>query len=865
MKISKLLFAASVIGLFFNSCSTPKKTIKESGQAADTIPLNEVTISANLQYKGFATKYFRLIRTELDLRPDWKKHYIYGQAAISLQAYAYPQDTLTLDAVGFIINKVDLKPFKGETGTAIYRYDNKKLYISMGKPAAPGETFNVYIDYIACPDSVMSKKLKKRDEFKGFFFIKPENKDSLKPRELYTQGETQSNSCWFPTIDAPDQKMTQKIKLTIDSQYVTLSNGELISSQKNNDGTRTDVWEQKLPHAPYLAMLAAGPWVVVHDSWKNMVPVNYYIEKEYAPYAHLNFGKTPEMIEYYSKILNYSFVWDKYSQVVVRDYDGGAMENTGAVLFFEKMNQDTRMRLDEDLEDVISHELFHHWFGDLVTCKSWSNIALNESFATYGEYLWRDHKYGAQEAGFYMNEDLKKYLEEANYNQQPIIYHYYYDQEDLFDRTRYQKGGLVLVMLRNYLGERVFYNALHNYLVNYAFKTAEIADLRHAFEDASGEDLNWFFSEWFEKPGQPDFEISHNYNNANQTITLTVNQTQTGAQVPVYRMPVDIDVYLPGNKTLRKKIWLENKKDTFSFSVGAKPLLVNFDASKTLVCRKKEYKDAAEWYYQYFHAPLVIDRTEALASLTQKNIPGRDSVENVVAAGLKDSFWATRQMALQAVYKSLPEDYYALFKDQIHGIAANDPRASVRASALNIIQAKEKDGAKKIFERALADSSYLVISTALSALEKNLPASDSAWLLTAAAKDENLSRSDDVMLQIAKIYGRYGDASKLSFMHKASYLIPSYELSDYIESYEEFIQNNGWQILEKDLYFVNHLGDRLDNFMDKLGYKEMLRRLGDDMQKIKDKTSNDSDVSRLDAIIGFLQKRRDIIKFSAEQ
>jgi len=865
LKFSTPLYAV-IVSLLLSSCGAPKKTSKSAFLAMDTIPMSEVTITAFPQYKGFTTKYFKLIHTDLDLKPDWEKHYLYGKAEITLAPYAYPQDTLALDAVGFIINKIELKPSQPNSSPAEakYRYDNKKIYIALGKTYLPNEEFNVYIDYIACPDSVMSKKLKPKDEYKGLFFINPDNKDSLKPRELWTQGETQSNSCWFPTIDAPDQKMTQKIRITIDNQYVTLSNGELTASYKNNDGTRTYVWEQKLPQAPYLAMIAAGPWVIVKDKWKDK-PVDYFVEKEYAPYAKMEFGNTPEMIEYDSKILGYPFAWDKYDQIVCRDYDGGAMENTGAVVFFDRMNQDRRSHLDENLEDVISHELFHHWFGDLVTCESWSNIALNESFATFGEYLWRGHKYGAQELGYYCAEDLKKYLEEANYHLQPIILHYYNDQEDLFDRTRYQKGGLVLVMLRHYLGDKVFFAALHNYLVAHAFKTAEIADLRHAFEDASGQDLNWFFTEWFEKPGQPTFEVSHTYENSNKTLNVIVNQTQADERIPVFRMPVDIDIYLPGNAIVHKQVWVANRTDTFSFPISAKPILVNFDASKTLVCKKKEFKPSGEWYHQYFHGPLVTDRLEAMAALTQNYVLAADSLNNVLAAGLQDTFWAVREVALQAINRAPQPDIYNLNKPTVHAMALKDIRSSNRVLALTLILANEKDSAKPIYEKALSDSSYQVVSTALKALQRTNPENDSASLLAIAAKFENLVHSDDIMLELTKIYSRYAGPSKLDFMHKAFYYVPSYEMYDYLGYYELFIKRNGWQLLEKDLYFINHVGDRFgNNYMEKLGYKEMLRRLADDEETIKATTNSPADKQRLQAIIDFLQKRKDAVKFKEE-
>ena len=185
--------------------------------------------------------------------------------------------------------------------------------------------------------------------------------------------------------------MTQEIKITVGSRYVTLSNGLLLSSKPNGDGTRTDYWKQTLPHAPYLAMMAIGEFAVVKDKWKG-IDVDYYVEPAYEPHAKAIFGETPAMLDYYSDVLKLPYAWEKYSQVVVRDYVSGDMENTTATIHGEFLHRTDRELLDGDNERIIAHELFHHWFGDLVTCESWSNLPLNESFATYGEYMWLEHR-----------------------------------------------------------------------------------------------------------------------------------------------------------------------------------------------------------------------------------------------------------------------------------------------------------------------------------------------------------------------------------------------------------------------------------------------------------------------------------------
>ena len=203
----------------------------------------------------------------------------------------------------------------------------------------------------------------------------------IEPIQIWTQGETESNSAWFPTIDKTNQKTTQELTLTVDNKYVTLSNGKLVSQKKNTDGTRTDYWKMDLPHAPYLFFAGVGNYAVIKDTWKGK-EVSYYVEPEYASVARKIFGLTPEMMTFFSKVTGVEFPWAKYAQITGRDYISGAMENTTATLHSDIAQRDARELVDGNgWESVIAHELFHQWFGDYVTTESWSNLTVNESWS----------------------------------------------------------------------------------------------------------------------------------------------------------------------------------------------------------------------------------------------------------------------------------------------------------------------------------------------------------------------------------------------------------------------------------------------------------------------------------------------------
>jgi aminopeptidase N len=372
-----------------------------------------------------ATLLHDVVNTKLDVRFDWAKQYLLGTAVLTLRPHFYPQSALVLDAKGFDVKTVQLVGEKGDK-TLTYKYDRAQLVIALDKAYTRDQTYQVRVAYVAKPNELPQGGSAAITSDKGLYFINPLGKEPNKPRQIWTQGETQSSSCWFPTIDHPNQRMTQEIALTVDNQYKTLSNGLLVASRKNADGTRTDTWRQTLPAAPYLTMLAVGDFAVVSDTWRGKA-VDYYVEPQYKNTAKAVFGHTPEMLEFFSKRLGLDFPWEKYAQIAVRDYVSGAMENTTATVHGSTIQATSRELLDaqyEGAESTIAHELFHHWFGDLVTCESWSNLPLNESFANYSQYLWAEQKYGPDQAALVQQHDLAAYLEEANDKREPLIrYH----------------------------------------------------------------------------------------------------------------------------------------------------------------------------------------------------------------------------------------------------------------------------------------------------------------------------------------------------------------------------------------------------------------------------------------------------------
>jgi len=314
-----------------SACSGVNHTQSTAG--TKIINLDTLTIvpkSKDAVYLGSVKHEVDIIHTRLELKPDWENCQLYGKATLVMKPYFYATSIVKIDAVGFDINYVFLIN-KGVKSKIEFGYNDKQLIIKLPKSYTRNDSIQLFVDYVAKPNTLASSGKISSSDDKGLFFINPNHSNPYLPTQLYSQSETQSASCWFPTIDAPNQRMTQEIVITIADKYTTLSNGLLVSKTLNNDGTRTDYWKQSLPASPYLTMIAAGEFTVVKDSWRNK-EISYYIEKNYAKEARGTFGKTTEMISFFSKKLGIDFPWEKYAQIVVRDYVSGAMENTSATL-----------------------------------------------------------------------------------------------------------------------------------------------------------------------------------------------------------------------------------------------------------------------------------------------------------------------------------------------------------------------------------------------------------------------------------------------------------------------------------------------------------------------------------------------------
>lgn len=780
------------------SCNVSKKkeesivVVDEPAQTKAMLDLEKSDVpKQRAVYHPSETILTDLIHTSLQVEFDWEKSQMKGIEWLTAKPHFYSSDSLILDAKGMQINSVSMGSM-----ALPYTYKDDYLRIYLGKTYSRQDTFTVMIDYIAKPNEYETHGSSAITDAKGLYFINPTGEDSNKMPQIWTQGETEASSVWFPTIDSPNNKTTQEIKIIVDDKYVTLSNGKLIESKKMADGRRMDHWKQDLPHSPYLFMMGVGEFKVVKDSYTRLdgskMEVNYYVEPEWEGSAQAIFGETPNMIRHFSELLGVEYAWDKYHQIVVRDYVSGAMENTGAVVFGDFVYKNERELLDGNDQSTIAHELFHHWFGDLVTCESWSNLPLNESFANYSQYLWDEHRFGIDEADYQAEGEADGYYQSAGVQgHHNLIWFDYEDKEQMFDGHSYNKGGRILHMLRNYLGDEAFFAGIKSYLTTNKFKPAEYNQLRIAFEEVSGEDLNWFFNQWFLASNHPVLKFSHDVDSMAHNVTLTVEQLQDLAETPIYKLPIDVAVFDTKGKTVHKVV-VDEVTETITLPYSGDLKNIIFDDQQMLLAKKSESKPT-EWYiHQYYNGTRYAARKEGLMLGSKDK---SDVGQKLILDALDDPFWHIRLLAISKITRlkdARKDEGIAKLKK----MATEDEKSIVRSSALGALAKYLNDSElMTIYEdRVSNDRSYSVVSAALSNLGKLNP--DRALEL---AKPLETEHSSSMVSGVAQLYATYGGTDKFDFIKGAleGNVVQGFDKLGLLNSFTVYISKQDTELLEK--------------------------------------------------------------------
>jgi aminopeptidase N len=638
----------------------------------------------------------------LDLRFNWERREMKGRATHTLVPFK-PLRKITLDAADMKIESVAVagdgkikknRPLKFKT------FSNR-LEIALHREYRAGEQLVLVINYVVTKPR------------RGAHFVVPDENEPSQPQMVWTQSEPEYARYWFPCVDTPSDRITSEIIATVPKAYYVLSNGKLKGKKENKDGTTTWHWQQKQLHVPYLMSVVAGEFEVLKQSWDG-IPVLSYVPKGRLADAKRSFEKTPAMLKFFSQKIGVRYPWPKYAQICVDEYGWGGMEHTSATTLNIGTLHDKRAHLDVSSDGLVAHELAHQWFGDLMTCKDWGELWLNESFATYFDTLWREHDLGDDEAAWARYGNAESYKSEDKRYRRSIVNYRYNAPGNMFDRHSYPKGACVLHMLRFVLGDELFWKSIHRYTTVNRFRTVETADLRRAIEDASGQGLNWFFDQWVHHGGHPDYEVDWDWDEETKNVRLTVRQTQKVDDVtPLFRMPVEIELAGP-NETLIRRVTVSKATETFHFALSQRPTRVCFDPRDWILKTLKATKSKEEWLDQLERSRHVICRVRATKGLAEF-LSHKDAAAALRRASQHDAFWAVRMEAVKVLAKASGDNARkALLK-----AAAGDTKSLVRREAIKALGSFSHDDTRELLRKVVIhDASYYAVAEALRALAK---------------------------------------------------------------------------------------------------------------------------------------------------
>ena len=564
---------------------------------------------------------------KLDVTLDVPKRAIRGRATHTVRALNDGLRTLPFDAIEMRIGGVSV-----DGKAARYRYDGSTIEVSLPNAMARGQQFEVAIEYEATPRI-------------GLYFIVPDAGYPDKPLQAWTQGQDEDSRYWFPCYDFEGMKQSAEMVATVPASWFALSNGMLLSETANGDGTRTFHWKQEKPLATYLITLAAGEFSRI-DGTRDGLTIDYFVEAKDVADGQRTFKATPEMISLFERLTGVTYPWEKYSQIVVRDFVFGGMENTSATTMTSNILVDAKAAVDFTSDDLISHELAHMWWGDLLTCRDWSHGWLNEGFATYFELLWDEERRGIDEYRQGVIVNMEAYLGERY--RRPIVTRVMREPIDIFDRHLYEKGSLVLHALRGVLGDDQFFRSLRRYCRANQHGSVITQDLIDAIALETGRNLEWFFDQWVYKPGHPRFKVSWRWDEATGTASVSVKQTQkTEDGTAVFRAPLTIDFTTGRAKPVAFRVEVTQAEHTFVFNLKGKPDLCRFDPYGWVPKELEFEKSIAELRLQLREDSDIGGRQAAAKGLGEKG--GAEAVAALEDALKHDRFWGVQAAAAKAL------------------------------------------------------------------------------------------------------------------------------------------------------------------------------------------------------------------------
>ncbi len=660
------------------------------------------------------SKEFDLQHSKIALQFDVEQRKVIGDVTHNLTILKDNTSKLAFDSVGLTIHSVTLNK-----AAAKFETTATELIVPLASAAKKGDKFEVEIRYEGKPT-------------KGAYFILPDKDYPEQPKEIWTQGESEDTRYYLPTYDYPNDRLTTETILTVPAAWLTVANGKLIGVKDAGNGLKTWTWQESLPSSTYLITVVAGEFEEVKDSWRGK-PVTYYAPKGRGDRLKINYGRTPQMLELFSKKLGVEYPWEKYAQSMVDDFVAGGMENSSATTNASSslVNPLLEPEYPTGQDRLISHELGHQWFGDLVTCKDWGNIWLNEGFATFMETLWSENYFPKDQAEYERWTGIREWFGQPGLWAKPIVRHDFDDSSE-FDGNAYGKGSLVLYMLRHQLGDDAFYRGLKHYLEVNRGKNVVTADLAKAIEEETHSNVDQFFSQWVYGAGAPKFDLSYTYDDAKHQVTVKVKQTQKiEKRIGLFNIPTDVEITTAaGAKDY--PITVSKAEEAFALPADSAPVMVLFDKGGHILKSAEFHKEKKEWLYQLKNASEIADRADAAEALAK--LKDDAVVDAVLGEALKnDKAWGIRVTAADALGEHKSPASAKLLLEGLNNATEPWVRNRIVAALGNFNDNAEI--ARKLDSVAKDDKSYRARAAALQALGKIKAPNALATLNAAVAGD----------------------------------------------------------------------------------------------------------------------------------
>jgi len=516
-------------------------------------------------------RHFRIVHVDLDVRIDLERERVEGSVRhrVELLPHGRAEAGIDLDQHDLVISAVTI-----DGSPAAWSVGDGRLSVALPRPRPA--VCEVAIAFAADHPG------------KGLFFVAPA---AGRVAMAWTQGAMEDHSHWFPCFDNPNNLSTYRLAVTHRSALVAVANGRQVERRDLGDGWTRTVHVQDQAHVLYLVNVVVGDLIAVADVGSAAVPIAHWLPRGHEDKAPAMFRATAFALRWLGDYIGVAYPWACYGHVVVHRFMWGGMENTTLTTITDRVLMDAadQARDEIDCDRLVIHELVHQWFGDLLTMKAWSDIWLNESFATYlearGTAAWCAQSRRPAEPthaddvlaielwdnrATYLGEDRQRY-------RRALVTNRYIDAYELFDRVAYEKGSLVLHHLCCFLGDERFRAALKRYVERHAHDLVETADWRQACEDATGEPLDWFFAQWVYRAGHPRLKVRVRHDAGARQVVIEIEQVGVASDLEAWRLPCALAWALPDGQIQRQELDITRAKSVIAVPCAAAPVWVALD------------------------------------------------------------------------------------------------------------------------------------------------------------------------------------------------------------------------------------------------------------------------------------------------